>query len=361
MKITRCKYGHYYDKAYFRECPHCCRARGGRDEDIIIENANSSISLEGRNGEINQIDNEYSAKKQQINNESFAKNQKEDDREKVKRWIGEAWDELEEILGEETLENQYEDGWEDGYEEKRGEKGVSDTKGEVKEKSKVENRKKEELSTRRAESHKLNEKRIVGREGTGRATRDAVNRKGITEEPNKDKKEKKNLNEKDIEENLNTKRAIKEKSEVNIVKNKDKVPHKNAEDFMLLSAMPLKVIKNQEFCMDFCLFPEKEWETGAKMLAFKSQESIRDLKPVRMHLPAKATLHILYKDEEILSKEIEIDVDRKSTFCTFPVTVTDTRDRRFHMIKVVFEVSEQGIKVPLYLMPNPYKKCFTTE
>ena len=36
MKITRCKYGHYYDKAYFRECPHCCRARGGRDEDIII-------------------------------------------------------------------------------------------------------------------------------------------------------------------------------------------------------------------------------------------------------------------------------------------------------------------------------------
>lgn len=34
MKITRCKYGHYYDKAYFRECPHCCRARGGRDEDF---------------------------------------------------------------------------------------------------------------------------------------------------------------------------------------------------------------------------------------------------------------------------------------------------------------------------------------
>ena len=56
----------------------------------------------------------------------------------------------------------------------------------------------------------------------------------------------------------------------------------NAESYMLFAAMPLKVIKNQEFCMDFCLFPEKEWETGAKMLAFKSQESIRDLKPVQM-------------------------------------------------------------------------------
>ena len=205
MKITRCKYGHYYDKAYFRECPHCCRARGGKDEDIIIERTDSSASLTSR--------------KQGINNEHSDKSQKERDRENVKRWIGEAWDEL--------------------------------------------------------------------------------------------------------------------------------------EDFMLFSAMPLKVIKNQEFCMDFCFFPEKEWETGAKMLAFKSQESIRDLKPVRMHLPTKAILHILYKDEEILSKEIEIATDKKSVFCTFPVTVTDTRDRRFHMIKVVFEVSEQRIEIPLYLMPNP--------
>ena len=352
MKITRCKYGHYYDKAYFRECPHCCRARGGRDEDIIIENASSSMSLTERNGEINQIDNEYSTKKQPINNESFAKKQKEDDREKVKRWIGEAWDELEEILGEETSENQYEDGWEDGYEEKRLEREVN-TERKVKEKLKAESGKKEEVGTRRTESDRLNEKRIVGREGTGRTTRDTVNRKGIIEETNADKKVKKNLNKKDTVEDLNAKKTVKEKSEVNTIKNKDKMPHKNAEDFMLLSAMPLKVIKNQEFCMDFCLFPEKEWETGAKMLAFKSQESIRDLKPVRMHLPAKATLHILYKDEEILSKEIEIDADRKNIFCTFPVTVTDTRDRRFHMIKVVFEVREQGIEVPLYLMPNP--------
>ena len=127
----------------------------------------------------------------------------------------------------------------------------------------------------------------------------------------------------------------------------------NAESYMLFAAMPLKVIKNQEFCMDFCLFPEKEWETGAKMLAFKSQESIRDLKPVQMILPATAVLHILYKEEEIFCKEIEISTEKKNEFFTFPVTVTDTRDRRFHMVKVVFEVKEQNIEIPLYLMPNP--------
>ena len=48
MKITRCKYGHYYDKAYFRECPHCCRARGGRDEDIIIGKNELSTDLSGK-------------------------------------------------------------------------------------------------------------------------------------------------------------------------------------------------------------------------------------------------------------------------------------------------------------------------
>ncbi len=145
-------------------------------------------------------------------------------------------------------------------------------------------------------------------------------------------------------------RAIAEKSEK---LEKDKRIYENVEDFMLFAAMPLKVIKNQEFCMDFCLFPENEWETGAKMLAFKSQESIRDLKPVRMCRPANAVLHILYKDEEILKKEIRIDKGKTTVFSTFPVTVTDTRDRRFHMIKVVFTVTEQDIEIPLYLMPNP--------
>ena len=64
MKITRCKYGHYYDKAYFRECPHCCRARGGRDEDIIIGKNELSTdlsgknSLPGRNVRINQLQDE---------------------------------------------------------------------------------------------------------------------------------------------------------------------------------------------------------------------------------------------------------------------------------------------------------------
>ena len=45
--------------------------------------------------------------------------------------------------------------------------------------------------------------------------------------------------------------------------------------------------------------------------------------------------------------------EKTMIFSTFPVTVTDTRDRRFHMIKVVFAVAEQDIEIPLYLMPNP--------
>ena len=65
--------------------------------------------------------------------------------------------------------------------------------------------------------------------------------------------------------------------------------------------------------MDFCIFPEKDWETGAKMLSFKSQESIRDLKPVQMALPTKAVLHILYKEEEIFHKDIELEAERENT------------------------------------------------
>lgn len=215
MKITQCKYGHYYDKAYFAKCPHCYRKNGGRDEDIIIKDVKLTANL----SDTNQV--------------TKTQDKRESNRKNVKHWIGEAWDELEEILADEESEP----------EEK--------------------------------------------------------------------------------------------------------------ESYMLFAAMPLKVIKNQEFCMDFCLFPEKEWETGAKMLAFKSQESIRDLKPVQMILPAAAVLHILYKEEEIFCKEIEISTEKKNEFFTFPITVTDTRDRRFHMVKVVFEIKEQNIEIPLYLMPNP--------
>ena len=35
MKITQCKYGHYYDKAYFAKCPHCYRKNGGRDDSDV--------------------------------------------------------------------------------------------------------------------------------------------------------------------------------------------------------------------------------------------------------------------------------------------------------------------------------------
>lgn len=213
MKITRCKYGHYYDKAYFRECPHCCRARGGRDEDIIIGKNELSTDLSGKNS----------------------------------------------LPGRNVRINQLQDDSNYG-------------------------------------------------QGSNR----------------------------DISQ-----------------KEQDRNSEQNLGNYMLFAAMPLKVIKNQEFCMDFCIFPEKDWETGAKMLSFKSQESIRDLKPVQMALPTKAVLHILYKEEEIFHKDIELEAERENVFCTFPVTVTDTRDRRFHMIKAVFEIEEQNIEIPLYLMPNP--------
>lgn len=270
MKITRCKYGHYYDKAYFRECPHCCRARGGKDEDIIIKNTEQNEGLSDKN--------RVSGNSQDVvKDEDYS--QKEKDRENVKRWIGEAWDELEEILSE-SNEN----------DEQR------------------ENNKNNESTEKRKYS---------------------TNNRAEKERIKREIKEK----EKDIR--------------------KESSYEKITESYMLFAAMPLKVIKNQEFCMDFCLLPEKEWETGAKMLEFKSQESIRDLKPVQMALPAKAVLHILYKEEEICHKEIELDSETGKVFCTFPVTVTDTRDRRFHMIKVVFEIEEQAIEIPLYLMPNP--------
>ena len=270
MKITRCKYGHYYDKAYFRECPHCCRARGGRDEDIIIGKNELSTdlsgknSLPGRNVRINQLqdDSNYG----QGSNRDIS--QKEQDRKKAERWIGEAWDELEKVAKE--------------------------------------------------------------------SPKTKVTEKAAQREKQEDRQEK----------------ITEEKNTVS-VKKKHRNSEQNLGKYMLFAAMPLKVIKNQEFCMDFCIFPEKDWETGAKMLSFKSQESIRDLKPVQMALPTKAVLHILYKEEEIFHKDIELEAERENVFCTFPVTVTDTRDRRFHMIKAVFEIEEQNIEIPLYLMPNP--------
>ena len=229
MKVTRCKYGHYYDKAYFRECPHCCRARGGRDEDIIIGKNELSTDLSGKNS----------------------------------------------LPGRNVRINQLQDDSNYG------------------------------------------------------------------QDPNRD------MSQEDRQEKI-----TEEKKTVS-VKKKHRNSEQNLGNYMLFAAMPLKVIKNQEFCMDFCIFPEKDWETGAKMLSFKSQESIRDLKPVQMALPTKAVLHILYKEEEIFHKDIELEAERENVFCTFPVTVTDTRDRRFHMIKAVFEIEEQNIEIPLYLMPNP--------
>lgn len=280
MKITRCKYGHYYDKAYFRECPHCCRARGGRDEDIIIGKNDFSLERASENEPSNKTKNE---------NQGENISQKEKDRKNVERWIGEAWDELEAILNEE-----------DNSSSKNVYEGKKAKETEFKEKIKRQER------------------------------------KGANKEENKE--EKLGISEK--ENNISVEKQCKNSG-------------RNLKGYMLFVTMPLKVIKNQEFCMDFCIFSEEEWETGAKMLSFKSQESIRDLKPAQIELPAKAVLHILYKEEEIFHKEIDLEQEKENIFYTFPVTVTDTRDRRFHMIKAVFEVEEQNIEIPLYLMPNP--------
>ena len=127
MKITQCKYGHYYDKAYFAKCPHCYRKNGGRDEDIIIKDVKLTANL----SDTNQI--------------TKTQDKKESDRE---------------ILADEESEP----------EEKE-----------------------------RQQHKKKNESYKIGELLTG-----------------------------------------------------------NAESYMLFAAMPLKVIKNQEFCMDFCLFPEKK-------------------------------------------------------------------------------------------------------
>lgn len=294
MKITRCKYGHYYDKAYFRECPHCCRKRGGRDEDIIIKEAERIES-----------DNNRLPGRSQNAIQDEAHNQKEKDRENVKRWIGEAWDELEEILGEDN---------QSGKEN--------------------ENNNDKENDKKRLEKREYN----INNSGE-KKDRNSDVRKEI----NKEEKTKR-TSEKHIEEETRETETLNRVSEQGTEKRKN---------YMLFAAMPMAVIKNQEFCMDFCMFPEREWETGAKMLAFKSQESIRDLKPVQIALPAKVVLRILYKEEEICHKEMNLDSETEKVFCTFPVSVTDTRDRRFHMIKAVFEVKNQNIEIPLYLVPNP--------
>lgn len=344
MKVTRCKYGHYYDKAYFRECPHCCRARGGRDEDIIIGKNELSTdlsgknSLPGRNVRINQLqdDSNYG----QDPNRDMS--QKEQDRKKVERWIGEAWDELEEILNEDDnsfSERLYED------EKKEIKDSFSDS---------ISGEKKLDIEEKRVQRETINkEKRVREKGNSSRISSQGVGRKELEKIAKESPKTKVTEKAVQIEKQEDSPKKITEERDTVSVKNKHRNSEQNLGNYMLFAAMPFKVIKNQEFCMDFCIFPEKDWETGAKMLSFKSQESIRDLKPLQMALPTKAVLHILYKEEEIFHKDIELGEERGKVFCTFPVTVTDTRDRRFHMIKAVFEIEEQNIKIPLYLMPNP--------
>lgn len=343
MKITRCKYGHYYDKAYFRECPHCCQARGGRDEDIIIGRNSLSTDLTGKTGEINWLQGNGIYNQDQSQDRSI--NQREQDRKKVERWIGEAWDELEEILSEEDSSSESVSG-----ERKKDieESFLKKTSGE--EKKNIQKRDEE----RRVQRQTVNtEKRVRENGNSGRVSSQRVGRKELEKVEKVSEKTKVTEAVAQEEKQEDKRKKIAEEKNTVSVKEQHRNSEQNLDNYMLFAAMPLKVMKNQEFCMDFCIFPEKDWEAGAKMLSFKSQESIRDLKPVQMALPAKTVLHILYKEEEIFHKEIQLEQERGNVFCTFPVTVTDTRDRRFHMIKAVFEIEEQNIEIPLYLMPNP--------
>ena len=186
MKVTRCKYGHYYDKAYFRECPHCCRARGGRDEDIIIGKNELSTdlsgknSLPGRNVRINQLqdDSNYG----QDPNRDMS--QKEQDRKKAERWIGEAWDELENVAKE--------------------------------------------------------------------SPKTKVTEKAVQIEKQEDRPKK-----------------ITEERDSVSVKKKHRNLEQNLGNYMLFSAMPLKVIKNQEFCMDFVFSRKKIGRLGQRCLVLR--------------------------------------------------------------------------------------------
>ena len=147
----------------------------GRDEDIIIGKDELSTdlsgknSLSGRNVRINQLqdDSNYG----QGSNRDIS--QKEQDRKKAERWIGEAWDELEKVAKE--------------------------------------------------------------------SPKTKVTEKAAQREKQEDRQEK-----------------ITEEKKTVSVKKKHRNSEQNLGNYMLFAAMPLKVIKNQEFCMDFCIFPEKE-------------------------------------------------------------------------------------------------------
>ncbi len=90
--------------------------------------------------------------------------------------------------------------------------------------------------------------------------------------------------------------------------------------------------------MDFCIFPKRIGRQGRRCLAFKSQESIRDLKAGADGAATGCACTFCTKKKRFFCKDIEISSREENEFFTFPVTVTDTRDRRFHMVKAVFEI-----------------------
>ena len=70
------------------------------------------------------------------------------------------------------------------------------------------------------------------------------------------------MQEKITEEKIAEEKIAEEKNTVS-VKKKHRNSEQNLGNYMLFAAMPLKVIKNQEFCMDFCFFTDFDWVSGA--------------------------------------------------------------------------------------------------
>lgn len=221
MKITKCKYGHYYDKGYFRCCPHCNK------------------------------------------------------------------------------------------EEKEKKSTLQDTKNE--------NKKVKGLNRRFV--------RDLGREVQELMEGDHLGKQ--TEEQIKKQSEKKSYNIKEMH--------LKQQKESKVV---------------VMAAMPAKVLKNQDFCIDVCCVNEEEWKKGADMLLFKNREGSKDLKIVSMILPDYGNIIIKYKDEVVFQSEPVLLSMKETNLYTFPVCITDNRDRRFHMINVLFVVENQEISIPLYLNPS---------
>lgn len=148
-------------------------------------------------------------------------------------------------------------------------------------------------------------------------------------------------------ENKSKKKAVKK----NISKRKPIMLPSNSTNYIFMASAPEKLMKNQEFCVDFCLFRTDCWRDGADMLSFKSHNSCRDIKTVSLSDELSYTVSILYKDE--LLKKISFTVEEIiNRIITYPVIISDSRDRKTHLLKICIENVECDYKETLLLQPT---------